>query len=170
MKDGRLVSGSYDSSIIIYNKESYKPDLIIKHHKDWVLCIIQSSTGILSSCSIDKTIKLFKMKGINFEILQNLNYHKGSIKKIIDLKNKTLVSGSKDCSIIFYKKDNLEYKKDHWISTDDQCTSIIQTLDNEICYSSKNKIYFYNLLENKNKSTIDNISITDEGNGNRGWL
>ena len=32
MNDGRLVSGSTDKSIIIYNKETYKPDLIIKEH------------------------------------------------------------------------------------------------------------------------------------------
>ena len=32
MNDGRLVSGSWDKSIIIYNKETNKPDLIIKEH------------------------------------------------------------------------------------------------------------------------------------------
>ena len=47
MKDGRLVSGSYDKSIIVYNKESYKPDLIIKEHKNRVLCIIQLRSGLL---------------------------------------------------------------------------------------------------------------------------
>ena len=36
MNDGRLVSGSNDKSIIIYNKETYKPDLIIKEHSDGV--------------------------------------------------------------------------------------------------------------------------------------
>ena len=29
LNDGRLISGSYDNSIIIYNKTTYKPDLII---------------------------------------------------------------------------------------------------------------------------------------------
>ena len=33
LNDGRLISSSYDSSIIIYNKTTYKPDLIIKEHK-----------------------------------------------------------------------------------------------------------------------------------------
>ena len=32
MKDGRLVSGAGDNSIIIYNKITYQPDLIIKEH------------------------------------------------------------------------------------------------------------------------------------------
>ena len=34
------------------------------------------------------------------------------VYKIIELKNKTLVSCSDDSSIIFYLKDNNEYKKD----------------------------------------------------------
>ena len=81
MKDGRLVSGSYDKSIIIYNKKSYKPDLIIKEHKDKVLCIIQLRIGLLASCSVDKTIILFKINGIKYEIIQILDYHTGPIKK-----------------------------------------------------------------------------------------
>ena len=34
LKDGRLVSGSKDNSIIIYNKETYQPDLKIKEHNN----------------------------------------------------------------------------------------------------------------------------------------
>ena len=57
LKDGRLVSGSCDSSIIIYNKETFKPDLTIKEHNDSVNCITTLSSGILASCSSDKKFK-----------------------------------------------------------------------------------------------------------------
>ena len=60
MKDGRLASSSGDNSIIIYNKITYKPDLIIKEHNDQVYYIIQLSSGILASGSCDNKIKLFK--------------------------------------------------------------------------------------------------------------
>ena len=43
LNDGRLVSGSYDHSIIIYNKKAYQPDIIIKEHNNSVLCITQLS-------------------------------------------------------------------------------------------------------------------------------
>ena len=43
-KDGRLVSGSEDKSIIIYNKMTYQSDLVIKEHKDSVYCIEQLSS------------------------------------------------------------------------------------------------------------------------------
>ena len=40
MNDGRLVSCSDDKSIIIYNKEIYKPDIIIKEHSDYVIILL----------------------------------------------------------------------------------------------------------------------------------
>ena len=57
----------------------------------------------------------------------------------------------------------MEYIKDYKISTNQYCYSIIQTKDNEICYSeycnSNNKtIYFFDLNERIIKSTINNIS------------
>ena len=75
------------------------------------------SSGIIASCSDDNTIKLFNIKGNNYNILQTLNDHANSVYKIIELKNKYLVSCSYDESIIFYSKDNNEYKKDYHIST-----------------------------------------------------
>lgn len=59
MNDGGLVSGSGDKSIIIDNKETYKPDLLIEEHSDDVNCIIQLSSGIIASCSSYHSIKLF---------------------------------------------------------------------------------------------------------------
>ena len=56
LNDGRLISGSADNSIIIYNKTKYQPDLIINEHKASVTCIIQLSSRILAACSFDKTI------------------------------------------------------------------------------------------------------------------
>ena len=169
MNDGRLVSGSSDKSIIIYNKETYQPDLIIKEHSGGVYCIIQLSQGILASCSEDKSIKLFNIKGKEYEVLQTLNYHTSYVYKITELKNKTLASCSWDCSIIFFLKDNLEYKKDYKLSTNGSCSSIIQTKDNEICYSEKNNnsICFFDLLERKVKASISNIS---KYNGHREWI
>ena len=169
MKDGRLVSGSFDDSIIIYNKITYQPDLIIKEHNDTIFCITVLSSGILASCSGDKTIKLFKINERNYEVLQTLNYHNDSVYKIIELKNKNLASCSTDSSVIFYIKDNNNYKKDYQIPTDGKCCSLIQTKDNEICYSQYNnsKICFHDLNERKLKSSISNVI---KKNTNREWF
>ncbi len=169
LNDGRLVSGSNDNSMIIYNKVTYQPDLIIKEHTNSVFCIIQLSSGELVSCSADNQIKIFNIKGNEYEVLQTLKYHTNSVYKIIELKNKTLVSCSGDSSIIFYFKDNLEYKKDYQMSTNGSCSSVIQTKDNEICYSesNNNSIVFFDLLERKIKTSISNIS---KYNGCREWF
>ena len=159
MNDGRLVSGSAGGSIIIYNKETYKPDLLIKEHNARVNYITQLSSGILASCSSDNSIKLFKIKGNEYEVLQTLKDHTSYVNTIIELKNKTLVSCSIDESIIFYIKDNLEYKKDYQISKIEKCWNIIQTKDNEICYNEGNHtICFYDLLQRKVKASISNVS------------
>ena len=169
LNDGRLVSGSYDKSIIIYNKITYQPDLIIKEHSNDVYCIIQLSSGELVSCSNDKTIKIFSITEVQYKLLQTLNYHTSSVFKIVELKNKILTSCSYDSSIIFYIKDNNEFKKDFQIPTNGACSSIIQTKDNEICYSesTNNKICFFDIFERKIKATISNIS---KYNGCREWF
>ena len=160
LKDGRLVSGAGDNSIIIYNKMTYKPDLIIKEFSNYISCITELSSGILASCSGDKTIKLFDIKDYRYEVLQTFNYHTNTVNKIIELKNKSLVSCSSDKSIIFYQKNNNEYKRDYTFSTNDSCFSVIQTKVNEICYSeyTDNAICFYDLLERKVITTIKNIN------------
>ena len=82
LNDGRLISGSSDNSIIIYNKITYQPDLIINEHKGSIYSIIQLNSGIIASCSNDKTIKLINIKGNNYNIIQTLNDHTESINQI----------------------------------------------------------------------------------------
>jgi len=162
LKDGRLVSGSHDKSIIIYNKITYEPDLIIKEHNSCINYITTLSSGILASCSDDKTIKLFNIKDNKYKTLQTLNYHTNYVYKIIELKNKSLVSCSYDKSIIFYNKDNNNcYIKDYKLNINGICHSVIQTKDNEICYSQfyyyNYAIYFYDLLHKQIISKLNNI-------------
>ena len=161
LKDGRLVSGSRDDSIIIYNKKTYKPDLQIREHVNSVYWVTTLNSGILASCSFDTKIKLFNIKDNEYNVLQTLDYHSQIVYKIIELKNKSLVSCSGDNSIIFYIKDNNnEYQKDYHISTNGLSSSVIQTKENEICYSEKNQnsICFYDLNQRKKKSSLNNIN------------
>ena len=92
--------------------------------------------------------------------MQTLTTHTNSVYKLIELKNKKLVSCSADSSIIFYFKDNNEYIKDFHIATNGKCSPVIQTKDNEICYSEENDkaICFFDLLERKTITTIKNIN------------
>ena len=162
LDDGRLVSASRDHSIIIYNKITFKPDLIIKEHKRSIKYLIKIYKNKLVSCS--DRIRIFKIIDNNYEVAQFLDYHKESVNKIIELKNNNLVSCSEnDNSIIFYsKKDDDKYEKYYQISTNDGVDSIVQTKESEICYSifikkHTDSIVFYDLSERKTKKKINGI-------------
>ena len=60
LNDRRLVSSSYDGLIIIYNKKTFKDDIVINDHNIHVFCVIQLSSGELVTCS--KDIIIFKIK------------------------------------------------------------------------------------------------------------
>ena len=76
------------------------------------------------------------------------------------MNNKKLVSCSHDQSFIVYLKDNNEYKMDYKISTNGACYNVVQTKENEICYSetTNEAICFFDLPERKNITKINNIS------------
>ena len=163
LKDGRFVTSSGDNSIIIYNKETFKPDLTIKEHNDYVNCVIELSSGKLASCSDDNTIKIYNINGNEYKVIQTLKEHIKNVSKIIELKNEKLVSCSFDESINFYNKVNDEYKKDYSFKTNGPNGPIIQTKDNEICYHEHNKISsicFFDINENKMINKIDKIGIS----------
>ena len=159
LNDGRLVSGSDDSSIIIYNKVTFKFDLEIKEHKLWINYLTTLKNGLLVSCSADKTIKLFDIKEKEYKLINSLDFHLDSVNQIIELTNNSLVSCSDDKTIIFYIKENEKYNKDDLFPTSDWVKNIIQTKQNEIAYSTYNerKLYFFDLNKKKNKVLIEDI-------------
>jgi serine/threonine protein kinase len=134
LNDGRLVSGSDDNSIIIYNKVTFQFDLEIKEHKLWINYLTILKNGLLVSCSADKTIKLFDIKEKEYKLINSLDFHLDSVNQIIELTNNSLVSCSDDKSIIFYIKENEKYNKDYSITTSDWVKNIIQTKQNENAY------------------------------------
>ena len=182
LNDGRIATGGNDGSIIIYNKEKFNPDIIINEHEDDIKDLLQLSSGYLASCSKDRTIKLFNIAGKEYNIIQTLTYHKYGVNKLIELNNQKLVSCSNaqnnnpflfsnsNHSIIFYikdknkNKDNNEYIMDFSIKSDYQCNNIIQTKDNEVCYSETNLDYhalcFFDFAERKNISKLNDIVTT----------
>ena len=162
LKDGRFAIGSSDNSIIIYNSKTFKPELTIKEHNNSISNIISLSSGCLASCSWDKTIKIYNINENKYKVMQTLSYHRNSVWKIIELKNKKLVSCSEDKSVIIYNIGNNEYKKEFSISTNGPNGPIIETKENEICYSEidNNSICFYNISKKKIINQMNNISIT----------
>ena len=161
LKDGTIITGSSDKSIIIYNNKTFQPGLAIKEHNDTVNCVIQLSSGELASCSGDKTIKIYDINESDYKVLQTLTNHKASVTKILELKNKQLVSCSMDKSIVFYNKEKNKYKRDFSIATIGENGPIIQTKDDEICfYENKDSICFFDFINKNINKKINNIHVT----------
>ena len=186
LKDGRFAIGFDDGSIIIYNNQTFEPDIIIRDHTDYVYCILQLSSGILASCSKDKTIKLFSINKYEYNVIKTIEIIKDKlknkyyderyyiVKEIIELKNKNLLFYSPG-EIYFFYKDNNEYKIDHSFAIniceyeyeyeyiyEYVIKSVIQTKDNEICYNDKKNLCFYDLIQRKIITKIDDIATIDK--------
>ena len=67
LKDGRLVSGSEGGKIIIHNKITYKPDLIINVYET-VRSLIILKSGVLGACD-EYYINFFNIKENKYDKL-----------------------------------------------------------------------------------------------------
>ena len=111
LKDGRLASSSNDSTIKIYDLNTFKCQITIKEHLDSVFYITQLKNGNLVSSSEDSTIKIFKLlPNSKYNLIQTLNGHLNAVMKTIELSNLKLMSCSTDEKIKIWskgKKNNL---------------------------------------------------------------
>jgi WD40 repeat protein len=117
--------------------------------------------NILLTGDYNGAIRQWKIEGDNLNLISiKENAHNNTIYSIIKIGNGCIISGSRDNSIIFYNKDNNnKYIQDYKLNTKGYCFSVIETKDNEICYSeSHNTIYFYDLLQKKEISKINDIN------------
>ena len=96
------------------------------------------------------------------EPIYKIKYHKYYISCSTVLNDGRFAIGSNDNSIIIYYNDNNEYKKEYSFATNGPNGPILETNDNEICYSEvdNNSICFYDILTKKIIGQINNISIT----------
>jgi WD40 repeat protein len=113
LSDGRLVSGSYDKSINVYNKETYNLDLIIKNAHEFEVSSFEIlPENVLIAASYDVHIKFWKIEQHSFKNIKTIfDAHDDEISKIIYIKRKNLLcSCSKDQSIKFWNSKGLMVK------------------------------------------------------------
>ena len=99
-RDGkRIVSGSDDKTVKLWNLNEGKEIRSFKGHSDWVYAVAISPNGeIVVSGSKDKTVKVWNLK--NGKELLNLKGHKGLINSVaISADNQNIASGSYDNTI-----------------------------------------------------------------------
>ena len=97
LKDKRLVSASFDKSIIVYDK-SYQLQIHIEDaHYDIILslCVLRSGELV----STDRDIKIWRINESDYKLVHTLKGHRDAVYKVIELKNGKLWSCSEDGTI-----------------------------------------------------------------------
>lgn len=90
----RIVSGSYDNTLKIWNLGTRSCDLTLKGHTDKVLCVAILPDGRIISGSSDKTLKVWNPKTGNCDV--TFVGHNDSVNCVIVLSDGRIISGSSD--------------------------------------------------------------------------
>lgn len=95
----KLVTGSVDSRVILWNPDSGEKISEFKGHADEVSCVTFSPNGkLIISGSRDCTIKVWDVVGVN--LLKSLEGHNGTVKGVVMTDdNQTIISCSNDKTI-----------------------------------------------------------------------
>ena len=162
LQDGRLASGGEDGSIIIYNKQTFVPELTIKKHKDSIYDIIQLKNGNLLSCSRnDKTMNEYKLNENNtYQVLSTVNVGQDNYpRQIVELENNEIGLVAYN-HIIFYLNINNKLDEDFKIKKDDNqigvfCEMLPVKPGELVIAGVKDKIQFFELNTRKLKEIIN---------------
>ena len=108
LKKGNIISGSYDHTTKIWNKNKDKPEITLMGHDFTVYDVIECKNGNILTASGDCTIKLWDLK--KQKCLQTLFGHNDYVVNLHITKNNEFVSGSYDGMAIIWKIRILNYK------------------------------------------------------------
>ena len=171
LKNKRLVSGGYDTKIIIYDKNYTHPELEIKEHSAAVTSLIVASNGNLISSSCDKTLKIFKIEestnktglNLNYFLLQTINTtHSNNIIHVRELSSNKLVSCSLDTQLNFYLPQNNNYSLEITIDVPKAVYDFLEILNDQLVVSFADSLHLFSLKNRKFIKELKEISCYPE--------
>ena len=167
LKNKRLVSGGYDSKIIVYDKNYTNPELEINEHSSAVSSLIVSSNGNLISSSSDKTLKIFKIEenvkndkiSLSYYLIQTINTNHGNnIIHVRELSSNKLVSCSLDTKLNFYLSQNNNYSFEISIDMANPVYNILEVPDEKLVLSLNGILKLFDLKTRKIIKELKDIS------------
>jgi len=97
--DGRLASGSYDGTVIIWDLESGRPAQTLRGHTDWVSSVAWSTDGRLASVSVDGMVILWDLEsGTPAQVLRGYS----DVTSVAWSPDGRLASGSVDGTVTLW--------------------------------------------------------------------
>ena len=171
LDDGRIAAGDQNSNLVIYNKETFNPDIIIKNNLGNLFNFVQLKNKNLACTyhtyqAVD-ILKIIKIKSNNeYEDIQIINnaHDKNGISKIIELQNENLITFSLDYSFKIWKlNNNNQYEKIYEFKDSNYLSDGLEIKDNEIILyavnTNPNSLVFYNLNKNEKIRTLNNLNL-----------
>ena len=166
LNDGRLIASDSKSNLIIYNKETFDAEIVIKNFLGDLLNFVQlKNKNIVCSFDVENTLKIIKIKNENeYENVQIIkNAHNKNINKIIELNNENLISFSSDFYFKLWKSNNKnEYEKINEIKENYEICDGLEIKEKEILYVLNNNpqsLIFYDLNKNEKKKILNNLNL-----------
>ena len=165
LKDGRLAAAGNSTSIIIYNKKTFKSEITIKEHsKEGIFYLTQLKNNNFVSMGNDDYINIYNILEDKYLVLQKIKAHTSTIYKLRELDNGRFMTCSTDCSIKFFFKDKNEYKEDYCFKDDIDIYDILRTKEGEIVYSghnynNNNNYYYVRFYDLKSRKKIESVQI-----------
>ena len=162
LKDGRLISSSYDNSLNIYKKDSFELELSIKEHSSCVIFFTQLNNYNIITCSDDKTLNVIKLIDENkYNLEQKLSGHTSDVMNVIEIRENELISVSYDKTMKKWelKENKFECTKTITFQNSASWCNILKINDNEFVISLRddNCLKFWNSNDYSNIATINNI-------------
>ena len=173
LKDKRLAASDTKSNLIVYNLETFKPEIIIKNNLGCLLNFIQLKKDNLA-CSFENefSLKIIKIKKYEYENIQLIrNSHNKEITKIVELKNNNIITFSWDNSFKIWKlNNNNEYENIYEFNESYHLCDGLEIKNNEILYligNEQKSLVFYNLERKEKIKILNNLSLSSIDLGER---
>lgn len=101
LKDSRIVSGSLDTTIRVWDYETATSSQVLLGHVKGVTCVLQLSDTRLASGSSDKTIRLWDLE--SGTCTQVLDRHYAGVTCLLQLADGRLMSGGEDTNVLIWE-------------------------------------------------------------------
>ncbi len=164
LNDGRLIAADSKSNLIIYNKETFNAEIIIKNNLGDLLNFIQlKNKNIVCSFDNENTLKIIKINKNEYENIQIIkNSHNKNINKIIELNDEKLITFSSDFYFKIWKLNNNNYEIINEIKENFELCDGLEIKENEILFVLNNNpqsLIFYDLNKNENIKILNNLNL-----------
>lgn len=165
LKDGRLASGSEDSTIKIINfADNYKLDLSLTGHTKAVRSMIQLENGTLISSSEDKSIKFWTIKKDSFTCDHTIeNAHDDKVIKLVKISEEEIASISTDSEVKIWKTSE-PFESGTSLDANSRVVAIYKPKDHNylISIGEDKRMLFWNLETYKCDKIINGVNCFKE--------